>query len=270
MQKLIYITGLIFLFTNSVYSSTPALFPSEKVNSTWLTFDKKKSKIEFHKDSIHQFNFRYSDKERGLKPWIAPTLLVVSGTTLHFMPEVKNEVRDFFQANLSYHGGIDNYALFAPLAAVYILNLTGIQSKNNFGNITALALKSIMLNSFITYRLKVWVNAPRPNLAKHSFPSGHTSTAFTFAHFMHKEYGDRSPWYSFGAYSGAAIVGVMRMAKNAHWLPDVLAGAGIGIFSTELVYLTHQYKWDNEHIKRLDIFPFQIGKQNGITMIYRF
>jgi hypothetical protein len=47
-------------------------------------------------------------------------------------------------------------------------------------------------------------------------------------------------------------------------------GAGIGIFSTELVYLTHQYKWDNEHLKRLDIFPFQLGNQKGVTVVYNF
>lgn len=270
MQKMHFLTGLLFLFTSSVYSSMLPLFPTEELNSSLFTLHPEKDQHKFHKDSIHQFSFRYADQKRGLKPWIAPALLVTSGTALHFMPEVKNDIHDFVQANFSYHGNIDDYAQIAPLAAVYILNLTGIRSKNNFGNVTALAVKSILLNSTITYRLKVWVNSPRPNLAKHAFPSGHTSTAFTFAHFMHKEYGDRSPWYSFGAYSAAAAVGIMRMAKNVHWLPDVLAGAGIGILSTELVYLTHQYKWDNEHLKRLDILPFRLGKQNGVTMVYRF
>jgi hypothetical protein len=37
--------------------------------------------------------------------------------------------------------------------------------------------------------------------------------------------------------------------NNRHWVCDVLAGAGIGILSTNLVYLTHQGKWGNKKKK---------------------
>ena len=87
---------------------------------------------------------------------------------------------------------------------------------------------------------------------------------------MHKEYGEQSPWFSIGAYSCAASVGILRLAKDAHWLSDVLTGAGIGILSTELVYLTHQYKWDKEHLRRFDIFPFQFPQQKGVSLVVRF
>jgi membrane-associated phospholipid phosphatase len=224
----------------------------------------------FHQDSIHRLNFRYPDKKRGLKPWIAPTLLMSTGTTLHFATTTKNNVRDFAEKNLVYHGNVDDYLQYAPGVAVYALNALGIKSKNNFGNSTALMVKSFLLNGLITDRLKYWINEPRPNGGVRSFPSGHTSKAFMFAHFMHKEFGELSPWYSIGAYSAAATVGTMRMAKSAHWISDVLMGAGIGIFSTELVYLTHQYKWDNEHLKRFDIFPFQFQNQKGVTLVYNF
>ncbi|MBT6005211.1 MAG: phosphatase PAP2 family protein, partial [Prolixibacteraceae bacterium] len=72
------------------------------------------------------------------------------------------------------------------------------------------------------------------------------------------------------AYSCAATVGILRTAKNAHWISDVVAGAGIGILSTELVYLTHLYKWDNEHLKSFDILPFQLGNKKGLTLVYKF
>jgi membrane-associated phospholipid phosphatase len=221
-------------------------------------------------DSFHRLNFRYPDGKKGLKPWITPALLISGGTALHFMTDTKESVRGFLQENLAYDGRSDDYIQYAPLVTVYALNLCGIKGKNNFGNRTALALKSFLLNDLISWQLKHRINEKRPSGGGHSFPSGHTSRAFAFAHFMHKEYGEVSPWFSIGAYSCAATVGYMRLAKDAHWISDVVMGAGLGILSTELIYLTHQYKWDNEHLKRFDIFPFRLGNQKGITLVYNF
>ncbi len=233
------------------------------------------SSIVIHKtsllqnDSIHQLNFRYADKKRGFKPYIAPTLLIAGGTALHFS-DAKYQFNDWVQDNFHYNGNVDDYLRFAPLVAVYSLNALGIKGKNNFGNLTAISVKSFLLNDLIVYSLKRAVNEPRPGGDPHSFPSGHTSVAFAFAQIMHHEFGEQSIWYSVGAYSAAATVGLMRIAKGAHWASDVLVGAGIGMLSTELVYLTHQYKWDWEHIKNFDIFPFSFGNQKGLTMVYHF
>jgi membrane-associated phospholipid phosphatase len=272
MQTFRLLVGILFLFTSQTKSFALHPFPEEEGGDrhvTSLLRSTEKSNA-FHEDSIHQLNLRYADNQKGLKPWIAPAVLVTSGTVTHFMSGFNKDFRDFMQENFAYTGSLDDYGQYSPLAAVYLLNLAGVKGKNNFGNRSAIAFKSILLSSTLTYRLKVWVNETRPDGDLHSFPSGHTSTAFTFAQFMHREYGDRSHWYSIGAYSVAATVGIMRMAKNVHWVPDVLMGAGIGILSTELVYLTHQYKWDSEHLKRLDIFPFQIGKQKGLSLVYTF
>lgn len=224
----------------------------------------------FHNDSIHKLNFRYHDKKRGLKPYIAPVLLISTGTVLYFSTEAKENFQNWVQDRFAYSGNVDDYIQFVPVVAVYSLNAFGIKGKNNFGNRTALALKSFLLNDLIVNNLKNWTNSERPNGETRSFPSGHTSFTFAMAHFMHKQYGDLSIWYSIGAYSCAATVGIMRVAKNAHWISDVVAGAGIGILSTELVYLTHLYKWDNNHLKNFDIFPFKVGKQKGLTMVYNF
>lgn len=224
----------------------------------------------FHDDSVHRIDFRYADKERGLKPVIAPAILIAVGTTIHFMPELKYKFHDYMQENLVYDGGLDHYLPYAPVAAVYVLNLTGVKGKNNPGNITAIAAKSFILSSMIIYPVKVLVDETRPNQQGLSFPSGHTTRAFTFAQLMHREFGEQSIWYSIAGYSVAGATGIMRMGKDAHWLPDVLTGAGIGMLSTELVYLTHQYKWDNDHLRRFDIFPFQWGRQKGLTLVCTF
>lgn len=224
----------------------------------------------FHNDTIHRLNFRYKDRRRGLKPYIAPTLLIATGTVLHFSTEAKENFQDWMRSRFSYSGSADDYLQFAPLASVYVFNAFGVDGKNNFGNRTALAVKSILLNDLIVSNLKRWSGTTRPGGGNHSFPSGHTSFAFAMAHLMHKEFGEKSIWYSVGAYSCAATVGILRVAKNAHWISDVLAGAGFGMLSTELVYLTHQYKWDNEHIRNFDIFPFSARNCKGIALVYTF
>ena len=60
--------------------------------------------------------------------------------------------------------------------------------------------------------------------------------AFTNASFLDKEYGLVNPAYSIAGYSAATFTGLGRALNNRHWLPDILAGAGIGILSTELGY----------------------------------
>ena len=265
--KVVLIIGFLFFGFGVIAKNKSTLDIKEKSSSTLSNLDFRSN---FHIDSIHKFNFRYADKKRGIKPFIAPALLIATGTTLHFSTDAKHNFQNWMQNNFASSGHVDDYLQYAPLAAVYSLNLLGIKGKNNFGNLTALSLKSILLNEFIVSNLKVWTGVQRPNGGMHSFPSGHTSFAFAMAQVVHHEFGEKSVWYSIGAYSAAATVGILRISKNAHWISDVVAGAGIGMLSTEIVYLTHMYKWDNKHIRNFDIFPFKLGNQKGIALIYNF
>lgn len=96
---------------------------------------------------------------------------------------------------------------------------------------------SALLMGSVVFSLKQTTHVMRPDGSNdHSFPSGHTATAFMTATMLTKEYGHKSPWVGIGAYAVAATTGLMRMANNKHWLSDVLTGAGIGILSTELGY----------------------------------
>lgn len=247
--------------------SYPAL--AGKNTGMELTDKSFERSFTLHNDSVHRLNFRYTDRKRGIKPFIAPSVLILSGTALHFS-DTKKDLSNWFSDTFSYSGKADDYLRFAPLAAAYGLNAFGVKGKNNFGNLTAIAIKSFILNDVIVYSLKKGVNESRPSGGSHSFPSGHTSVAFCFAQIVHHEFGGRSPWFSIGAYATATTVGMMRVAKGAHWFSDVMVGAGIGMLSTEFIYLTHQYKWDSEHLRRLDLFPFSTGKQTGLAMIYTF
>ncbi|MGY0037497.1 phosphatase PAP2 family protein [Pedobacter sp. NJ-S-72] len=102
-----------------------------------------------------------------------------------------------------------------------------------------------------TYSAKHIVGRERPSGDdKFSFPSGHTANAFAAAEFLNQEYRDVSPWIGYAGYTVATATGVLRMYNNAHWLSDVIAGAGAGILSTKLAYLVYP------HLKKL-----VVGKQ---------
>ena len=69
-----------------------------------------------------------------------------------------------------------------------------------------------------------------------SFPSGHTSTAFTIAtsYFLsHRKLTGESRWWIFVP---AVFVGVARVAAAKHFTTDVLAGAAIGTVASLVVY----------------------------------
>jgi len=184
--------------------------------------------------------------------------------------EVKEE-RDEWLPRFSNH--IDNYLQFAPIVGVYGLNLAGIKGKSDFANRTALLIKSELIVGLLTYSLKTITAVPRPDTrSPTSMPSGHTAQAFAAATFMAREYGNRSIWYSIGAYSVAAGVGTLRVLNNRHWLSDVLVGAGVGILSTNLAYLTHQYKWgvSKRHTAGTIILPSYDGSSGSLNVVHFF
>lgn len=166
----------------------------------------------------------------------------------------------------------DDYLQYAPIAAVYGLNALGIKGENNFANRTALLIKSELLVGILTYSMKKITAVPRPDTGQPtSFPSGHTAQAFAAATFMAKEYGHKSIWYSIGAYTVATGIGTMRVMNNRHWVSDVLVGAGIGILSTNLVYLTHQYKWGKKKSSgQTLIVPSYDGQTGIVSVVHRF
>lgn len=101
--------------------------------------------------------------------------------------------------------------------------------------------KGLILTEALTYGLKAGINKPRPdNSNDNSFPSGHTSTTFHSAGFIHKRYGLK---YAIPAYALAGFTAASRIDSRKHDILDVLAGAAIGLGSN--VLFTTEYAEKN-------------------------
>jgi membrane-associated phospholipid phosphatase len=181
------------------------------------------------------------------KIFIAPVTLTGLGLYTKDDGNLMNRyaVRDWRNENFStFDHHADDVMQFVPIGLVYGLDLFNVKAKNDLLNRTLLLVKAEVLMNVMVHVLKSTTNVTRPDGSNNnSFPSGHTAQAFMAATFMHKELGDKSVWFSIGAYAMATSVGTFRVLNNRHWISDVLAGAGFGILSTNIVYATHRYRW---------------------------
>jgi membrane-associated phospholipid phosphatase len=106
-----------------------------------------------------------------------------------------------------------------------------------------------------TYATKLSVDRERPNGGNMSFPSGHTSAAFSGAAFIQMRYG----WlYGSIAYAGATYVGWSRIETENHYVEDVIAGAGMGILSAAI--------FTKPYLDKIHILPFVSKDQLGMTL----
>ncbi len=116
--------------------------------------------------------------------------------------------------------------------------------------------ESLIVSAFVSTALKYSVQRPRPFVTypdiekqssggSYSFPSGHTSAAFSLATSVSIAW---PRWYVVvPTYAWAAGVGYSRMHLGVHYPSDVLAGALVG---SAAALLTHRLnKWVNRKTK---------------------
>lgn len=156
--------------------------------------------------------------------------LLLKGEDTHFRNMRGEHIPKTYKRN-------ETYIQYLPLAVTLGLKAFGVESRSSWARmaVSGAAGGAIMLAA--TQSMKHLISTGRPdNSDDHSFPSGHTATAFVTATILHREYGHLHPLVSIGGYTAAAATGILRIRKNRHWASDVAAGAGIGILATELGY----------------------------------
>jgi len=226
LKKLLYI-GMLGIIT---YTGTPAMAQTDSIVFVPAT------------------TFPVRKRPVFLKQLIVPGALVLTGAWAN-----KRQFERSLNKNLSatvghnFHTKVDDYLRYAPIAELYAADVIGVKAKNHWFDQTKNLAISLIVTDFITGKLKKLTNKTRPNggAVAHSFPSAHSSIAFTGATVLYEEFIDTSPVFAYSGYGFAVATGSLRLVNNAHWLSDVMVGAAIGMVVAKLVYLLDPIiKWN--------------------------
>lgn len=226
------------------------------------------------------------------KIWTSPVrvksknLALLSGVALttYFLLKNDNHFRenidDFTQKNQWFRNGSSTVTRMGTfnfnIGVIGTFYLGGMIFKDDRAKTTArLGIKSILHAYAVTQVLKRIFRRQRPYLSDgtdswfnsesgsdyRAFPSGHTTTAWSMATVIARQYRDK-PAVPIICYSLATLVGISRMAENKHWGSDVLIGALIGYSIGRFVTMKAN--------KRLVITPMVSKGHLGMQFSYVF
>ncbi len=175
-------------------------------------------------------------KEDIVSPFTTPALRVfeIGGaltlSTIFFKHELKGKLQNDISEDrpLKKYSKVGDFLGHGVPNIIYVLILGGdywLNKDEKSLDRAVLMTKATLYSGAFTDILKYTINERRPNGSTHSFPSGHTTTAFAFSSIITMEH---SLPLGIVANTMAAFVGFSRMNDNAHFFHDVLAGATIG------------------------------------------
>lgn len=212
-------------------------------------------------------------KNYTFRKTVLPSTLLIMGLIINNSQmeiNTRDNIRKFTGDN--YELRLDDYLQYAPAAEIFIADITGIKSKNHWFDQTKNLLIADITTSIIVQALKAATGKSRPNGAPYSFPSGHTSFAFSNATVLLNEFNESSKILAYSGYAFSTTTGIFRMVNNKHWLSDVLFGAGTGIIVAQLVYhFDPLIKWNPfKHTQNIIIIPSIQEIQKGFYFSYQF
>lgn len=170
------------------------------------------------------------------RDFILPATLIGTGAFIHSIAHDSFDVpvRD---ALLGKDGKgivttVDDYLMYVPAVMAAGMSLLNVPTVHKWTDIWLETSMSMAIVFVLGKGIKFLTDSPRPDgMDNNSFPSGHCSVAFAGAELVRCEYGWK---WGLAAYGVASSVAVLRLCNNAHWLSDVVFGAGMGILSAQI------------------------------------
>lgn len=217
----------------------------------------------FRSSAFSETDSLKSDNNFSISQYILPLTLITAGSAVSgsdLEKDLQSDVRNAVGNDFEFK--IDDYTLFVPIAELYLFDWAGFKAENNFFDRTKNLFFANLASQVTVSVLKNAIDKTRPNGDnRRSFPSGHTNIAFTNATVLYHEYKNSNKYIAYSGYLFAVSTGALRIMNNNHWTGDVLAGAGIGILCSNLVYRFEPFK---------DWHPFGFGSDKTITVIPDF
>ena len=219
-----------------------------------------------------------SNQKFSLMDWLLPLLPIALACGIYFgdlqtssfllLNKFTQRAPDTVWAFLTYLG--NGWGVFA-IAFPLLLLAPRLLSAGIFAGAIAAITSSV---------LKPFFDLPRPAgvladgsfyrigdlLLSKAFPSGHTLTAFAIASALYFASGKSKRSTLVWLFIFASLVGLSRIAVGAHWLTDVLVGAGMGIWCGMLGAKLSQFLGDSQLLPNA-IWPRFIAI-GGVVTIY--
>lgn len=188
--------------------------------------------------------------------WLLQTKQCAQNADIELLQKINSNDSEFWRG---YSKAISNTTTYVSLTTIAGVATTGLIKNDKQLLRDALYLGvNLGTNALFTYSLKNSFKRPRPGItypaqitmyedvSSLSFPSGHTSEAFSTATALSLKYPE---WYIIApAYLWAGSVGYSRMNLGVHYPSDMLAGALLGTGTAFLTFKVN--KWLNRQVRK--------------------
>jgi hypothetical protein len=208
--------------------------------------------------------------------------VAVAGTAVFVDRPMRDFMRKQTQGN-TFLNDIQNFGqsyAFGVMGGFYVVGLAAGSEKTV--QVGEDLISASLISATINQTLKVAVNRYRPRDDKlsdnyqgytglnnnSSFPSGHTTEAFTLASVLASSYED-DPWVAYSVYSIAGMVGVARMYLDAHWASDVVTSAFIGTWVGKGI-VSHNRELRNNKKSSVAVLPDVAPGYTGVRVEAKF
>ncbi len=264
---------LFFVTVSNLEAAGADSIPYPELNKTYL------------KSYLHDTkSFVISPAKWGKRQWIEFGVVAGTGVLAYTQDE---KIQEYFIVHRSIAAGNLSKFIFEPFgngkitsALIGGLYLGGTLAKDKrLAGTSLTAAKAFVVSSVCSQIVKQLTHRHRPfqdeipdhanwdgpfsDMSYTSFPSGHSTAAFSVASVFAMEYRN-TVWVPLLAYTLAAGTAVSRLYDNKHWTSDIVIGSALG-------FVTGRFMWKQSRKanSKVVIIPSASTQSASMTFIIR-